>query len=359
MLQHFLAFPAIVKTLGAGETRASVVLNSALQVDLRVVPRSSWGAALIYFTGSQAHCVHVRRIAQNLGLLLNEYGLYRGAEPVAGSEEEEVYRGLGLSWIPPELREDRGEADAARDGRLPKLIELADLRGDLHSHSTWTDGRASIEEMAKSAQAAGLEYFALTDHSQRLAMVHGLDPLRLREQWGEIEAVGARLSGITILRGIEVDILEDGTLDLPDDVLGELDWVVASVHSKLDMEPDEMTRRMVRAIRNHNVDVIGHPSGRVLGHREPSSFDMGEILHAAREEGCALEVNSQADRLDLTDTACMAAKHAGVKLVISSDSHSTHGFSLLRYGIGQARRGWPEASDVLNTRPLVQLQERR
>jgi len=359
VLQHFLAFPAIVKTLGAGETRASVVLNSALQVDLRVVPRSSWGAALIYFTGSQAHCVHVRRIAQNLGLLLNEYGLYRGAEPVAGSEEEEVYRGLGLSWIPPELREDRGEADAARDGRLPKLIELADLRGDLHSHSTWTDGRASIEEMAKSAQAAGLEYFALTDHSQRLAMVHGLDPLRLREQWGEIEAVGARLSGITILRGIEVDILEDGTLDLPDDVLGELDWVVASVHSKLDMEPDEMTRRMVRAIRNHNVDVIGHPSGRVLGHREPSSFDMGEILHAAREEGCALEVNSQADRLDLTDTACMAAKHAGVKLVISSDSHSTHGFSLLRYGIGQARRGWLEASDVLNTRPLVQLQERR
>jgi len=359
VLQHFLAFPAIVKTLGAGETRASVVLNSALQVDLRVVPRSSWGAALIYFTGSQAHCVHIRRIAQNLGLLLNEYGLYRGAEPVAGSEEEEVYRGLGLSWIPPELREDRGEADAARDGRLPKLIELADLRGDLHSHSTWTDGRASIEEMAKSAQAAGLEYFALTDHSQRLAMVHGLDPLRLREQWGEIEAVGARLSGITILRGIEVDILEDGTLDLPDDVLGELDWVVASVHSKLDMEPDEMTRRMVRAIRNHNVDVIGHPSGRVLGHREPSSFDMGEILHAAREEGCALEVNSQADRLDLTDTACMAAKHAGVKLVISSDSHSTHGFSLLRYGIGQARRGWLEASDVLNTRPLVQLQERR
>jgi DNA polymerase (family 10) len=359
VLERFLAFPAILKTLGAGETRASVVLNSGLQVDLRVVPRSSWGAALVYFTGSQAHCVHIRRIAQDLGLLLNEYGLYRGAELVAGSEEEEVYRGLGLSWIPPELREDRGEVDAARDGHLPKLIELADLRGDLHSHSTWTDGHASIEEMARSAQATGLEYFALTDHSQRLAMVHGLDPLRLREQWDEIEAVATRLDGITILRGIEVDILEDGTLDLPDRVLGELDWVVASVHSKLDMEPDAMTRRMIRAIRNRNVDVIGHPSGRVIGHREASGFAMSEIMRVAREEGCALEVNSQADRLDLTDTACMAAKHAGVKLVISSDAHSTRGFSLLRYGIGQARRGWLEPADVLNTRPLVELRERR
>jgi DNA polymerase (family 10) len=358
VLERFLAYPAIIKSLGAGPTRASVILNSGLQVELRVVPRSSWGAALVYFTGSQAHCVRIRRIAQGLGLLLNEYGLYRDTERVAGSDEEEIYQGLGLAWIPPELREDRGEVDAARDGRLPTLIELSDLRGDLHSHSTWTDGRASIEEMAKSAQAAGLEYFALTDHSERLAMVHGLDPLRLREQWVEIEAVAARLTGITILRGIEVDIMEDGTLDLPDDLLGELDWVVASVHSKLDLEPDAMTRRMIRAIRNRNVDVIGHPSGRVIGHREPSSFDMGEVMRVAREEGCALEMNSQADRLDLTDTACLAAKHAGVKLVISSDSHSIRGFSLLRYGISQARRGWVEAADVLNTRSLQQLRQR-
>jgi DNA polymerase (family X) len=359
VLERFRAFPTVVKTLGAGETRASVVLNSGLQVDLRVVPRSSWGAALVYFTGSQAHCVHIRRIAQSLGLLLNEYGLYRSAEWLAGTEEEEIYCALGLSWIPPELREDRGEVDAARDGRLPKLIELAELRGDLHSHSTWTDGRASIEEMARSAQEAGLEYFALTDHSQRLGMVHGLDPLRLRQQWGEIEAVAMRLKGITILRGIEVDILEDGTLDLPDDVLGELDWVVASAHSKLDMEPAAMTHRMIRAIRNRNVDVIGHPTGRMIGHREPSGFDMGEIMRVAREEGCALEVNSQTDRLDLTDTACHAAKHAAVKLVISSDAHSTRGFSLLQHGIGQARRGGLEAADVLNTRPVGQLRERR
>jgi DNA polymerase (family 10) len=359
VLEHFLAFPAIVKTLGAGETRASVVLNSGLQVDLRVVPRSSWGAALVYFTGSQAHCVRIRRVAQNLGLLLNEYGLYRGEEAVAGGEEEEVYGGLGLSWIPPELREDRGEVDAARDGRLPKLIELADLRGDLHSHSTWTDGRASIEEMAKSALAAGLDYFALTDHSQHLAMVHGLDPTRLREQRAEIEAAAARVSGITILRGIEVDILEDGSLDLPDDVLSELDWVVASVHSKLEMQPNAMTRRMIRAVRNRNVDVIGHPSNRMIGHREPSAFDMGEIMRVAREEGCALELNSQTARLDLTDTACIAAKHAGVKVVISSDAHSTRAFGLLRYGVGQARRGWLEAADVLNTRPLERLRQRR
>jgi DNA polymerase (family X) len=359
VIERFVAFPGIVKTLGAGETRASVVLNTGLQVDLRVVARASWGAALVYFTGSQAHCIHIRRVAQNLGLLLNEYGLYRGAERVAGSDEDEVYRGLGLSWIAPELREDRGEVEAAREGRLPKLIELSDLRGDLHSHSTWTDGRASIEEMGAGALAAGLEYFALTDHSQRLAMVHGLDPLRLREQWREIEAVAAHLHGITILRGIEVDILEDGALDLADDVLRELDWVVASVHSKFDMTPEAMTRRMVQAIRNPNVDVIGHPTGRMRGHREASEFDMAEIMRVAREEGCALEVNSQAERLDLTDTACMAAKQAGVKLVISSDAHSPRGFSFLEYGIGQARRGWLEADDVLNTRPLQQLRQRR
>ncbi|HKV54833.1 MAG TPA: DNA polymerase/3'-5' exonuclease PolX [Candidatus Binataceae bacterium] len=359
VIERFLAFPGIIRILGSGETRASVVLSDDLQVDLRAVPRASWGAALIYFTGSQAHCVHIRRIAQNRGLLLNEYGLYRGEDSIAGAEEEEVYRGLGLPWIAPELREDRGEIDAARDGRLPHLVELADLRGDLHAHSLWTDGRASIEEMARAAHAAGLEYFAMTDHSQRLAMVHGLDAGRLREQWREIESIAARVSGIAILRGIEVDILEDGTLDLDDEVLAELDWVVASVHSKLEMESAAMTRRLIRAIRNPNVDVIGHPSGRVIGQREASGFDLAEVLRVAREEGCGLEVNSQPHRLDLTDTAVMAAKHAGVRLVISSDAHSTAGFGLLQYGISQARRGWLEAPDVLNTRPLAEMRQRR
>jgi DNA polymerase (family X) len=359
VMRRFLSFAPIAQTLGAGETRASVVLSGGLQVDLRVVPRKAWGAALIYFTGSQAHCVHLRRDAQRLGLLLNEYGLFRGDEPIAGAEEEEVYRALGLSWIPPELREDRGEIGAATEQRLPRLLQRADLRGDLHTHSTWTDGRASIEEMARSAHAAGLEYFAVTDHSQRLAMVHGLDPARLREQWLEIDVVRTRVPGITILRGIEVDILEDGNLDLPDDVLAELNWVVASVHSKLDQESATMTRRLIRAMRNPNVDVIGHPSGRVIGQREPSSFDLGEVLRIAREEGCALEVNSQPERLDLTDIACMSAKNAGVKLVVSSDAHSRRGFALLDYGVSQARRGWLEPADVLNTSPLAALRQRR
>ena len=220
------------------------------------------------------------------------------------------------------------------------MIERSDLRGDLHTHSTYTDGRASIEQMARAARDAGLEYFAVTDHSQHLAMVHGLDPARLREQWREIDRVAARVKGIRLLRGIEVDILEDGSLDLPDDVLAELDWVVASVHYKLDQDEKQMTRRLIAAIRNPHVNVIGHPSGRLIGRREPSRFDQGEVLKVAREEGCALEVNSQPDRLDLTDTACMAARQAGVKLVVSSDSHHTRDFALLEYGVNQARRGW-------------------
>jgi DNA polymerase (family 10) len=356
---RFLKNPSIMRTLGAGDTRASAVLNTGLQVDLRVVPRASWGAALIYFTGSQAHCVHLRRLAQQREMLLNEYGLMRDGESIAGAEEADVYRALGLQWIPPELREDRGEIDAAREGRLPHPLSRSDLRGDLHSHSTWTDGRASIAEMAAQARANGLEYFAVTDHSRRLAMVHGLDPARLRQQWREIESIAAQNEGITILRGIEVDILEEGELDLPDDVLAELDWVVASVHSKLDQDAPTMTRRLIRAIRNPNVDVIGHPTGRVIGHREPSAFDLGEVLRAAHEEGCALEVNSQVDRLDLDDVACMAAKRAGVKLVISSDAHSPRGFALTEFGVNQARRGWVEAEDVLNTRPLAQLRQRK
>jgi DNA polymerase (family 10) len=291
-------------------------------------------------------------------MLLNEYGLFRGSERVAGATEEEVYRALGLPFIAPELREDRGEIEAASAGHLPNLLKREDLRGDLHSHSTYTDGRASIEQMATRARAAGLEYLAVTDHSQRLAMARGLDPARLREQWREIEQVGKGLHGITLLRGIEVDILEDGSLDLPDEVLAELDWVVASVHYKLGQSSKEMTQRMITAIRNPQIDVIGHPSGRLLTAREPSAFDLDAVLHVAREEGCALEVNSQAERLDLTDSACLKAKHAGVKLVVSSDAHHPRDFAMLQYGINQARRGWIEPADVLNTRPLEKLHQR-
>jgi DNA polymerase (family X) len=358
VMDHLAGFAGIKQVLGKGETKSSVVLGGDLQVDVRVVPRESYGAALVYFTGSQAHCVHLRRVAQSAGMLLNEYGLYRGDERVAGATEEEVYRALGLPPIAPELREDRGEIEAAAAGRLPNLLKREDLRGDLHSHSTYTDGRATIEQMATRARAVGLDYLAVTDHSRRIAMSHGLDPARLREQWHEIEAVGKRLDGITLLRGIEVDILEDGALDLPDDVLSELDWVVASVHYKLNQSSAEMTQRMIAAIRNPNVDVIGHPSGRLLTGREPSAFDLDEVLHVAREEGCALEVNSQAERLDLTDIACLKAKHAGVKLVVSSDAHHPRDFAMLQYGVNQARRGWIEAADVLNTRALEDLRQR-
>jgi len=358
VMKHFTAFPEVTSVTSLGETKASVVLKSGLQVDLRVVPDESFGAALLYFTGSKPHNVRLRRVAQSHGLLLNEYGLFRGRSAIAGRTERQVYKALGLQWIAPELREDRGEIEAATSGRLPVLLERSDLRGDLHSHSTYTDGRASIEEMARKAAETGLEYLAITDHSRRVAMAHGLDPKRLREQAREIEQVGGKLRGIRLLRGIEVDILEDGSLDLPDEALAELDWVVASVHYKREQPSREMTRRIVKAIRNPNVDAIGHPSGRLIGHREPSEFDLGEVLRAAREEGCALEVNSQPDRLDLTDVACIAAKQAGVKLVISSDAHAPRDFELLAYGVNQARRGWIEADNVLNTRPLKSLRQR-
>ncbi len=358
VMTRLVEYPMVTQTVGAGETKTTVLLRDGLQVDLRVLPEESYGAALIYFTGSKDHCVHIRRVAQRMELSLNEYGLFRGTESIAGRSEEEVYRALGLDWIAPELREDRGEINAATEHTLPRLIARKDLRGDLHSHSTYTDGRASIEEMAHAADAAGLEYLAVTDHSQRLAMVTGLDPQRLREQWREIEDVQSRVR-VKLLRGIEVDILEDGSLDLPGDILAELDWVVASVHYKLKQSADEMTRRLITAISNPNVDVIGHPTGRILlDKREPSSFDLNEVMRAAASEGCALEVNSQSQRLDLTDTNCIAAKQAGVKLVISSDSHSPKGFALLQLGINQARRGWIEPGDVLNTRPLKDLRQR-
>jgi DNA polymerase (family X) len=359
VMKQMIAYPGVKDTLGSGETKTSVMLSDGLQVDLRVVERKSYGAALMYFTGSKAHNVHLRRIAQGKHLLLNEYGLFKGEKAVAGVDEKGVYRALGLEWIEPELREDRGEIEASQYHKLPDLIERKDLRGDLHTHSTWTDGRASLEEMARAAKAAGLEYYAVTDHSQRLKMARGLDPRRLREQWKEIEKVQAKVGGVRMLRGIEVDVLDDGSLDLPDEVLRELDWVVASVHSKLEMDRDAMTRRIIAAVRNPVVDVIGHPSGRLIGRRSASSFDLEAVLKAAHEEGCALEVNSQPERLDLTDTACLAAKHAGVKLVISSDSHATSQFDGLDYGVNQARRGWIEPGEVLNTRPLNKLRQRR
>ena len=355
VMQHFTAYDEVADVLSAGSTRASVVLKSGLQVDLRVVAQQAYGAALHYFTGSKAHNIAIRRLAQKLGLKINEYGVFRGSERIAGEDEASVYRSVGLPYIPPELREDRGEIEAARDGRLPKLVELSDLRGDLHAHTKATDGHDSLREMALAAKGLGLHYLAITEHSRRLTVAHGLDPLRLARQCDEIDRLNAELDGITLLKGIEVDILEDGSLDLPDDVLGRLDLVVGAVHSQFHLSRAKQTERILRAMDHPHFTLLAHPSGRLIEQRDPYDVDMLRIIRHARDRGCFLELNAHPDRLDLLDTHCQMAKEEGVLVSINSDAHSSFDFANLRYGVGQARRGWLEKDDVLNTRPLAAL----
>ncbi len=355
VMQHFTAYDEVTDVLSAGRTRASVVLRSGLQVDLRVVAKESCGAALCYFTGSKAHSIAIRRVAQKLGLKLNEYGVFRGATRIAGEDEASVYRSIGLPWIPPELREDRGEIEAAREGRLPKLVEFSDLRGDLHVHTRATDGHDSLREMARAARALGLEYLAITEHSRRLTVAHGLDPLRLARQCDEIDRLNPELDGITLLKGIEVDILEDGSLDLPDDVLGRLDLVVGAVHSQFHLSRAKQTERILRAMDHPHFTLLAHPSGRLIAQREPYDVDMLRIIRHARQRGCFLELNAHPDRLDLLDSHCQMAKEEGALVSINSDAHSRFDFANLKYGAGQARRGWLEKDDVLNTRPLAAL----
>lgn len=355
VMQRFTAYDEVADVLSAGGTRASVVLNCGLQVDLRVVGAESYGAALHYFTGSKAHNIAIRRIAQKLGLKVNEYGVFRGERRIAGKTEESVYRAVGLPYIEPELREERGEIEAARAGRLPQLVELADLRGDLHAHTRATDGHNSLREMARAAQEMGFEYLAITEHSRRLTVAHGLDPRALLRQCDEIDALNAELSGITLLKGIEVDILEDGNLDLPDDVLGRLDLVLGAVHSKFDLSRAKQTERILRAMQHPHLTLLAHPTGRLLEQRAPYDVDMLRIIREAKKRGCFLELNAHPERLDLLDTYCQMAKDEGVLVSIDSDAHSSFDFANLRYGVGQARRGWLEKRDVLNTRPLPEL----
>jgi DNA polymerase (family 10) len=328
-----------------------------LQVDLRVVPQESYGAALLYFTGSKSHNVVLRQLAQQRGLKLNEYGVFRGDTPVAGETEESVYAALGLPWIPPELREGRGEIEAAKAGRLPHLVDLHDLKGDLHAHTRATDGRHSLQEMAEAARLRGLQYFAITDHSRRLTMAKGLDSTRLLQQMEDIDRLNATLSGITILKGIEVDILEDGNLDLPDEVLGRLDLVVAAVHSRFTLSNRRQTERIMKAMDHPHFSILAHPSGRLIGRREPYDVDMLRIIRKARERRCFLEVNAHPERLDLTDIHCRMAREEGVLLAVNTDAHSMLDLENTRFGIGQARRGWLEKSDVLNTRSYAELRK--
>ncbi|WP_298867629.1 DNA polymerase/3'-5' exonuclease PolX [uncultured Gimesia sp.] len=345
----------VKEVLARGETKQRVRLNSGLEMDLRVVPEESYGAALLYFTGSKEHNIVLRRRSQERGLKLNEYGLFREEELVSGRTEEEVFQTLDLPWIPPELRENRMEFEAAEKNQLPELIELEQIRGDLHMHTTATDGTASILEMAEGAKANGLQYIAITDHSKRVTMANGLDAKRMRAHWKEIEKVQSQISGIQIMKGIECDILEDGTMDLPDDVLSEADWVIAVLHYGLKQPQKQITQRLLNAIRNPHVSIIGHLSGRLIGKRPGADLNYSEVLKAAADHGTMMEINAHPMRLDIDDIHAAKAKELGIPIVINTDAHSVKGLEVMQYGVYQARRAGLTKKDVANTKTWKQF----
>ncbi len=356
VMAAFCQLPQVEAVLLSGETKTRVQLLNGLEADLRCLEAARWGTALQYFTGNQAHNVKLRELALKRGFSLSEYSLKReGGSEVLCAEEEEVYQALGLPFIEPELREDWGEIEAALADQLPQLVSLRDMRGELHSHSTWSDGKASIEEMALAAEARGYEYLAISDHSQSLGVVGGLTPERLRAQRAEIQALQARLKRLRLLQGAEVEIKSDGSLDFPDEVLAELDFVTASVHSGLRQERDTITGRVVRAMCNPHVDAIGHPSGRLLLQREESALDLDAVLRVAAETGTMIEINADPERLDLDDVHVRRAVDLGVKLVINTDAHHPDHFDHLRFGVATARRGWAGPEHVANSLPLEAL----
>ena len=355
VMEFFVSMPEVMHVHGKGKTKTMVKLKNGMDVDLRVVAKESFGAALNYFTGSKDHNVALRRIAQEKGLKLNEYGLYRGSKRVAGKTEEEIYEALGLSFVPPEIRENQGEIEAAKKGELPDLVGYQDLRGDLQIQTTWTDGANSIEEMAGEAKRLGLEYIAITDHTKSLAMTGGADEKKLLKQMAAIDKINQSLKGITLLKGAEVNINKDGTLDIEDEVLAKLDVVGVAVHSHFNLPRREMTERIQRAMRNPHADILFHPTGRVIQKREAYDVDMDAIIKTAKETGTILEIDAYPDRLDLKDEHVRKAVKGGVKLVIDSDAHSVSHIRFLEFGVAQARRGWAEKSDVINTRPLKEF----
>jgi DNA polymerase (family X) len=354
VMNDLAAYPLVERVLGQGETKSSVLIRGGFQADLRLVPVESRGAAMQYFTGSKAHNIALRGRAIGLGLKLNEYGLFRleSDSRVASAGEEEVYEALGLAWVPPELREGRGEVEAAAARLLPRLIERADLRGDLHMHTTETDGKDTAAAMVEAACNAGLEYIAITDHSQSLSMANGLDERRAMAHAARVRALDGQIGGVRVLAGIECDIKPDGTLDLADECLAALDLVIASVHSGFNQESRQMTDRLLRAVDNRYVDIVGHPTGRRILQRQPYPFDLEAVIDRAARNGVAMEINAQAHRLDLNDVHAKLAHEGGVRLVISSDAHSCRGLTALRWGVVVARRAWLEPGDVLNTLPF-------
>ncbi|HYU37153.1 MAG TPA: DNA polymerase/3'-5' exonuclease PolX [Gemmatimonadales bacterium] len=355
-MDRFVAYGEVAEVISKGETRATVKLRGGLQVDLRAVEPDAYGAALLYFTGSKAHNIELRKIAQEQSYKLNEYGLFKGTRRAAGKTEDEIYAKLGLDWIPPELREARGEIALAREHRLPHLVEVKDIRGDLQMHTSATDGKGTIEDMAHAARALGYQYIAITDHSKRVTMALGLDAKRLREQWKAIDAWNATSRGFTILKSIELDILENGKLDLPDDVLAEADYVVATIHYGITQSEKELTKRLVGAAEHPWVDAIGHPTGRLVGKREPYAFDFEALCRACAATGCLLELNGHPERMDLPDTLAAAGKQHGVRFVLSTDSHQPGNLPFMKYAVYLARRAGLEAGDIVNTRPLMAFQ---
>ena len=355
IIQAFTHLPEVKEVLASGKTKASVIAEGGTQVDLRVVEGDSYGAALQYFTGSKGHNIHLRGIAKAKGIKINEYGVFKGKKKIGGRDEGDIYRALGMDWMEPELREDRGEIEAAQEGRLPKLVQESEIKGDLHVHSKWSDGTSSIEEIAKAAQKRGYQYVAICDHSKSLRIAHGLDDSRRMEQIEEIDRVNEKLKGFQILKGAEVDILIDGKLDLTEKLLEKLDIVVGAVHSGFKQDKEKMTKRIVQALSNPFLSILAHPTGRLLGARDPYEVDMDELMEAAKRYSKAIEINATFERLDLDDIHCRKAKEMGIRLTIGTDSHHLDQLWMMTLGVAVAKRGWLEKKDVLNTLSLREI----
>ena len=355
IMETFLSLPDVKRIVMQGPTRSSVELYSGIHVDLRAVHEEAFGSALHHFTGARAHNIALRTMASEQGLKINEYGIYKGVRRIGGGEEKDVYDRLGMEYIQPEMRENRGEIERALQHTLPKLIERKAIRGDLHIHTDRSDGSASLKAMARAAQEMGYEYMAVTDHTKHLTVAHGQDERHLLEALDEIDTLNDKLDGFTILKSTEVDILEDGSLDLSDEMLKRLDLVVGAVHFKFNLSKKVQTRRIITAMQHPSLSILAHPTGRLINLRDPYELDMNAVIAAAKDLGVILELNAQPSRLDLNDLHCKMAKEAGVKIAISTDAHSTSDLQLMAYGIGQARRGWLEPEDVVNTLPLKEL----
>jgi len=358
VMKAFTALPLVKEVLATGETRASILTKDSLQIDIRVVDPVSWGAALQYFTGSKAHNIRLREMAGKMNLKINEYGIFRENRRIGGEEEEEIYKILGLQYIPPELREDQGEIETAKQGRLPELIKFNQIKGDLHVHSSWSDGSASIQEMAMAAKQRGYEYIAICDHSKSLGIAAGLEPEEIHEQRKEIEELNKKFKAFRIISGVEANILSDGEIDFSDSELKQFDLVVAGVHSGFRQPVEKITSRIIAAMENEHVDIISHPTGRLIEKRAPYEVDVEKILDVAAETKTALEISASPERLDLRDVDARKAKEHGVAIAIGTDAHSIASLDLMKYGVATARRAWLEAKDVLNTLSAEELLER-